>query len=108
MIKNVYVSCTLSSSYSCQTLRKLELSGQIFEKYTNINFNENPSSVSRVVPRGRTDEQTNMTKLIVAFLILANALKNGEHLSTLTETFVMFFSELSQHALERVMNHETL
>jgi hypothetical protein len=42
---------------------KLEFSRQIFEKYSNIKFHENPSSGSRVVPRGRTD----MTKLIVAF-----------------------------------------
>jgi hypothetical protein len=71
-------------------------------------FHENPFSGSRVVPRGRTDEQTNMTKLTVTFLNLANAPKNGEHVSDLTETFVMFFSELFQHDLERVMNHERL
>jgi len=37
---------------------KLKLSGQIFEKYTNIKFNENPSSGSRVVSRGQTDRWT--------------------------------------------------
>ena len=76
----------------------LELSREIFEKYSNIKFNENPPIGSRVVPRGRTDEQTNMTKLIVPCLNLANAPKNGEHVSDLTETFVMFFGELFQHA----------
>jgi hypothetical protein len=45
---------------------KHEFSRQIFEKYVNSKFNENPSSGSQVVPRGRTD----MMKLIVAFLIL--------------------------------------
>jgi len=30
-------------------------SRQIFEKYSNIKFHENPSRGSRVVPRGRTD-----------------------------------------------------
>jgi len=48
---------------------KLEFSRQIFEKYSNIKFNENPSIESRVVPCGRTDGQlgrrTDMTQLIV-------------------------------------------
>jgi hypothetical protein len=34
---------------------KLEYSRQIFEKYANIKFHENPSSWSRVVPCGETD-----------------------------------------------------
>ena len=33
-----------STRYSCQTLVKLEFSGQIFEKYSNLEFHENPSS----------------------------------------------------------------
>jgi hypothetical protein len=33
---------------------KLEYSRQIFEKYPNIKFHENPSNGSRVVPCGRT------------------------------------------------------
>jgi hypothetical protein len=41
-----------------------------------------------------------MTKLIVAFLNLANAPKNGENVNDLMETFVMFFSELFQYDLE--------
>jgi len=47
-----------STGYSCQILMKLEISRQIFEKYSNIKFHENPSSVSRVVPCGQTDGQT--------------------------------------------------
>jgi len=43
--------------YSCQILIELEFCRQIFEKYSNIKFRENPSSVSRVVPCGRTDRQ---------------------------------------------------
>jgi len=46
-------------------LMKLQFSRQVFENYSNIKFHENPSSVSRVVPRG-TDRQ-NMMKLTVAF-----------------------------------------
>jgi len=34
---------------------KLELSRQIFKKYSNIEFRENPFSGNQVVPCGRTD-----------------------------------------------------
>jgi len=34
---------------------RLEFSRQIFGKYSNTKFHENPTSDSRVVPRGRTD-----------------------------------------------------
>ena len=51
---------------------ELEFFRQIFEKYSNIKFHENPFIGSRVVPGGRMDkrkggQQTDMTKLIVAF-----------------------------------------
>jgi hypothetical protein len=36
-------------------LMKLEFSRHIVEKYSNIKFNENPSSGSRVIPGGRMD-----------------------------------------------------
>jgi len=36
-------------------LIKLEFSRHIFEKYSNVKFNENPSNGSRVVSCGRTD-----------------------------------------------------
>jgi hypothetical protein len=52
------------------------VSGQIFENYTNIEFHENLSNGSRVVPCGRTDIQADVTKLIVAFRSFANAPKN--------------------------------
>jgi hypothetical protein len=54
---------------------KLEFSRQIFEKYSNIKFQENPCSGSRVVPCGRADGQTDMPKLLVAFRNLANTPK---------------------------------
>ena len=41
----------------------------------NTNFHENPSSWGRVVPCGRTDRPSDMTKLIVAFGKFANASK---------------------------------
>jgi hypothetical protein len=34
---------------------ELEFSGQIFEKYKNTKFNENPPSCTRIVPCGQTD-----------------------------------------------------
>jgi hypothetical protein len=37
---------------------KLEFFGQVFEKYSNIKFHENPSRGSQVVLCGRTDGQT--------------------------------------------------
>ena len=44
--------------YSCQILMKFAFSKQIFEKYTDIQFHENPSSGSRVVPCEGTDQRT--------------------------------------------------
>ena len=58
-----------SDFYSCPIVTKLEFFPQIFEKYSNIKFYENPSSGSRVVPCGQTD----MTKPIVAFRNFVNA-----------------------------------
>jgi len=72
MIKKFILVFMLSTLYFCPILMKLELSEQIFEKSSNINFHENPSSGSRVVPYGPTD----MTKLIVAFRNFANGPKN--------------------------------
>jgi len=47
----------LSTGYSCQILMKPEFSLRIFEEYSNMKFNENPSNGSRVVPYGRTDRR---------------------------------------------------
>ena len=54
---------------------KLELSRQVFEKYSNIKFHENPS-IGSLIPCGRAVEPTDVTKLIVAFRNFAVALKN--------------------------------
>ena len=45
----------------------LEFSRNIFEKYSNTKFHENPYSGSRVVPCGQTERQKGVTKLIVSF-----------------------------------------
>jgi hypothetical protein len=44
-----------STSYSCQIVTKLDISRECFEKSSNIEFHENVSSRSRVVPCGQTD-----------------------------------------------------
>jgi hypothetical protein len=58
---------------------KLEFSQHIFEKSSNIEFHENPSNGSRVVPCGQTDGLADglaaMMKLTVAFRNFANASK---------------------------------
>jgi hypothetical protein len=69
----MYIGLHVKSS--CQILMKLEFSRGIFEKFLNIEFSENLSSWSRVCRCGRTDRQTDMRKLIVAFRNLANATK---------------------------------
>ena len=55
---------------------KLEFSGQIFEKYSNTKFHENPSSGSQDVPGRQMEGRTDMTKLIVTFHNFANVPKN--------------------------------
>jgi hypothetical protein len=68
-----------STGYCRQILMKLEISGQIFEKYPNINFNENPSSESRVVPCGQTDGRTyEYDEANDRFRNFANAPNNSE------------------------------
>jgi len=57
-----YRKCTQTfiqiTRYSCQSLMELEFSEQIFEKYANTKFHENPSTGSRVVQCGQADRQT--------------------------------------------------
>jgi hypothetical protein len=67
----------LSTCLSCQILMELEMSQQIFEKCSDITFNENLSSGSPVIPCGLTFRQTDMMKLLVAFHSFANVPKSG-------------------------------
>ena len=55
---------------------RLEFSLQIFEKDSNVKFHESSTNDNRNVPCGRTDRQTDVTKLTVAFRNFANAPKN--------------------------------
>jgi hypothetical protein len=41
--------------YFCNILNKLDFPGQIFEKFSNMNFLENQSSGRRVFPYGQID-----------------------------------------------------
>ena len=50
---------------------KIEFSKQIFEKYSNFKFHENPSNGSRV------DGQKDMTKIMIALHNIVNAPKIG-------------------------------
>jgi len=72
-----------STCYS-QILTKTQFSRQMFEKYADIKFHENPSGDSRVIPSGqtdgRTDRQTDMTKIMVALRDLTNAPKSVSHI----------------------------
>ena len=53
--KTVYGSSCKVAVIFVRFLIKLEFSEHIFEKYANVEFHENPSNGSRVVPCGRTD-----------------------------------------------------
>ena len=78
-----------STGYSCEILMKLEFSRQIFEKYSNIKFHENPSRGSRVVPCRRTDGQT---WRIVAFRSFSKAPKHWAIISCLAWTQTGYYS----------------
>jgi hypothetical protein len=52
---------------------KLEFSREIFEKYSNTKFYENPSRERRDTACKGTDVRTEMAKLIVAIRNFANA-----------------------------------
>jgi hypothetical protein len=60
-----YNKCTYvfmwSTRYFWQILKKPRFSRQIFTKYSNTKFNENPFSGSRVVPCGRTERRHDET-----------------------------------------------
>ena len=76
---------------------KLEYSQQIFEKYLNIKFHENPSSGIPFVPCGRTGERTDrdMAKLIAAFRNFANAPKNVSDLQDILTGYINFVLSFS-------------
>jgi hypothetical protein len=60
-----------SNRYSFQNLMGLLYSRWIFEECSNMKFHKNPSSGS-----GRTDEQRDTTKIIVAYRNSVNEIEN--------------------------------
>jgi hypothetical protein len=80
-------------------LMKLEFSRQVFEKLWNVIFKENPSSGRRMVPRGWTDGQTDMTKLIVTFLSFWSASKLVHYVHTLFVRFVFISGQTATDVL---------
>jgi len=90
MIKNVYWSSCFSTLYSCPVLMKLGFSEQVFEKYSNIKFHENPPSGSRVVPWGQTNGGTDMINLPVASRNCVNAPINFLHELSPKSTWCVF------------------
>jgi hypothetical protein len=103
---------------------KLDLSRQIFEKYENIKSHENSSSRSRVVRcgrmDGRTDGQTDMAKLIVAFRNFANAPKSEPRLKqqpkkvqsrlgiTLVKTPLVVLFDINTFSYKPLSSHRTI
>ena len=68
-----------STRYYCQVLMKIDFSRQIFEKYRNIKFHENPLSEAESFygtdRQTQTDRRKNMANPIVAFRSFSKAPK---------------------------------
>ena len=85
------------SSFKVPVLMKIKFSWQISPKRSSIKFSENPSRLSRDVPCGRidiqteTDRQTDVTKLIVAFRNFSKApiISNSKRILWLLGHFVL-------------------
>jgi len=72
----MYIGLHVSTGYSCQILMKLEFPRQIFDKYSKPNFIKIcPVGAELFHADGRSDGQTDMTKLIVVFGTLRKHLK---------------------------------
>jgi len=65
----------------------------------NSNFQENPSSGSRFVTRGRMDEQTALTKLVGSFRNSVNAPKKGVYNEHIRSS--LFSKTMRLHNLRR-------
>ena len=79
MIKYTYIYIHIVLHKYCLFLldfNELDFYRQIFEKYSNIKFHENPSIDIRFVSCGLKDWDTDVTKLRVAFRSFANKPKN--------------------------------
>jgi len=77
-------------------LKKLEFFKQILEKYSNIEFNENPGSGSRVVQWGRKG-RTDITKTIVDFRIQIRSKDSQVKTQLVSWIFILFKATMWQH-----------
>jgi hypothetical protein len=78
---NVKTSTRKSTRYFYHILMKLELSRRIFEKSSNIKFNQNPSSGRRVVLCGRTERQQSLFALLRRRLKIKTTSKSKSRVS---------------------------
>jgi phospholipid N-methyltransferase len=76
-VPRMYIGAMLNTSYSPEVLTILEFSRHFVEKYSSIQFQENPSFCIRTDRLTRGDEQTDVIKLIVAFRNFANSSYKG-------------------------------
>ena len=71
ILSHMYIRIHVNYPLFSSDLNEILIFSKNFRKIQNINFHENPSSGSRVVPCGRkdgqADGQSNMTRLIFAF-----------------------------------------
>jgi hypothetical protein len=75
--------------YFCPILMKLEFSPQIFEKFSNIKFHENPSSGSQVVHAYRHDEANNHPSQFCE-LSLKNYINESRLINCLQYTWLLY------------------
>jgi hypothetical protein len=61
MIKSIYCVCMYNTSYSLRILVKLEFSWTIFDKFSSIKLQENPSVGNQLVPCGQTGQSVRQT-----------------------------------------------
>ena len=99
--KCVLVCCMYSTGYTCQILMELDFLRQIFEKYPNIKFNENPSTGCRIFLR--TDRQ-NVTNVTVAVLSAVNAPKTSQLLLCREIIAVLTYVQICKCILSRMYN----
>jgi len=67
MLSNKCMRLHERTCYPSHILMKVSFSRHIFEKYSNIKFHKNPSSGSRVVQYGRTDEHTDRQDALLRY-----------------------------------------
>jgi hypothetical protein len=76
ILSQMYIDLHIKYPLSLPDVNETWFFPKEFRRVANIKFQQNPFSGSRVVPYGRTDRRTGMTKLIVAIRNFANAPTN--------------------------------